>query len=83
MTLTIELPEALAELVRAHGETRSLTDAEAVQDLLRERFMPIDMDEVEASLLDPAPGEPIPLTREYIEELKEYARSIRQQAAAG
>ena len=82
MILTIELPGALAEMVHAHGVARSLTDAEAVQDLLRERLMPIDLDELEASLLDPTPGDAVPLTKEYIDAKIARLRTLRERRAA-
>ena len=82
MTLTIELPEALAELVRAESLARHCSEGDAAVALLGERLLPINLDELEKSLLDPMPGEPIPLTRGLIEDVKAYARSVRRRATA-
>ena len=83
MTLNIELPEALADFVRAESLARHCSADEAALQLLGERHAGIDVDELESSLSNPTPGEPIPLTRALIEEVKAHARSVRLRAAPG
>ena len=73
MTLTIELPEALAEFVRAESLARHCSAGEAALELLGERHAGFDVGDLEASLAIPTPGERIPLTQEYIEELKDVS----------
>ena len=83
MTLTIELPEPLAEFVRAESLIRRCSAGEAALELLGERQAWFDMDDLEASLANPTPGERIPLNREYIDGKIAWLATPRERRANG